>query len=326
MRIVNGLHSESIKLRPRVVAVGAFDGVHRGHQSLLTYLCRRAYEEGAESAIFTFEPIPAEVFRHSGHGGLRLTLRDERNALFERQCADLAIIADFDETFRNMSARDFARDVLVGVLGTKVLVASERHTFGRHAEADVRRIAELGSELGFRVEVLGTVALLGGVPIASTRVRRVLWEGDVAKAATLLGRPYSLCGTVVRGRGVGRTLGFPTANIAIPPAKLLPADGVYVAFAYADDLPPTPAAVNIGPAPTFGVAERLVEAHLIGADVDLVDRNVCLGFVERLRDAVKFEGKEALKAQIGADIATASEICSRYGAFDAFECPNCGLT
>ena len=314
MRIVSGLNQEEIESRPRVVAVGAFDGVHRGHQLLLEHVCRRAHSEGIHSAIFTFEPIPAQVFRpREGKGGLRLTLVDERNELFQGGCPDLAVVANFDKAFRSMSAHDFARDVLVGILHTKILVASQRHTFGRNAEADVVQIRELGQELGFEVAVLDPFTVEDGEPVTSTRIRKLLWAGDVAEAARLLGRPYSITGEVRSGRGVGRTLGFPTANVDIPAEKLVPAEGIYAAFAEAEGLPPTPTAVNLGPAPTFEVHERLLEAHLItDQPVELVGRPLCVTFIERLRGVQKFDGPEALKTQIARDVAAVLEACARH--------------
>ena len=314
MRIVSGLNREEIEPRPHVVAVGAFDGVHRGHQLLLEYVCQRAHKEGVHSAIFTFEPIPAQVFRpREGKGGLRLTLEEERNTLFQGGCPDLAVVADFDRAFRSISAYDFARDVLVGTLQTKVLVASQRHTFGRNAEADVTRIKELGQEFGFEVAVLDPFTVEDGEPVTSTRIRKLLWAGEAAEAARLLGRPYSITGEVRSGRGVGRTLGFPTANVDIPAEKLVPAEGIYAAFAEAEGLPPTPTAVNLGPAPTFEVHERLLEAHLItGQPVELVGRPLCVKLIERLRGVQKFENPEALKAQIARDVAAVQEACAKH--------------
>jgi len=326
VRIVSGLNREEIEPCPHVVAVGAFDGVHRGHQLLLEYVCRRAHEEGVHSAIFTFEPIPAQVFRpREGPGGLRLTLEDERNALFQGRCPDLAIVANFDRAFRSMSAYDFTRDVLVGMLHTKVLVASQRHTFGRNAEADVTRIEELGQELGFEVAVLDPFTVEDGEPVTSTRIRKLLWAGEAAEAARLLGRQYSITGVVRSGRGVGRTLGFPTANIDIPAEKLVPAEGIYAAFAEAKGLAPTPTAVNLGPTPTFGVHERLLEAHLItDQPVDLVGRLLCVKLIERLRGVRKFESPEALKAQIAQDVTAVREVCAKHNP--TADGATCGLT
>ena len=314
MRIVSGLNRQEIEPCTHVVAVGAFDGVHRGHQLLLEYVCRRAHEEGVHSAIFTFEPIPAQVFRpREGKGGLRLTLVDERNELLQDGCPDLAVVANFDKAFRSMSAHDFARDVLVGTLHTTTLVASQRHTFGRNAEDDVTRIEELGQELGFEVAVLDQFTVEDGEPVTSTRIRKLLWAGEAGEAARLLGRLYSITGGVRSGRGVGRTLGFPTANVDIPAEKLVPAEGIYAAFAETEGLPPTPTAVNLGPAPTFEVHERLLEAHLItDQPVDLVGRALCVELIERLRGVRKFENPEALKAQIAQDVAAVQEACAQH--------------
>lgn len=262
-----GLDDPDLVKTDRVLAVGAFDGVHRGHQRLLRHVCRIAADYGVESAIMTFEPIPAQVFRPAGDRNIRLTLAQERRRELARHCVSTAVVVPFDEAFRNLSALDFARRILVDRLGVVALVASSTHTFGRHAEADVRRITELGMELGFEVHVLPPI-LVDGERINSTQIRRMLWDGNVEEAAHWLGRPYDLAGDVVHGRGIGTGLGFPTANLQPVAEKLVPADGVYACAARVEtsDHPPTdwvPAAVSIGNTPTIAAGPRVIEAHLI---------------------------------------------------------------
>lgn len=312
MRIFDGLEHADLQRTDRVLAVGAFDGVHLGHQRLLGHVCRTAREYGVESAIMTFEPIPAQVFRPEGPDNTRLTLRDERDRELIKQCVDTAVVVRFDEEFRNMRAADFARDVLVARLGVRVLVASKTHTFGRNAEADVRRIAEMGMEMGFEVHVLPPI-LVEGRRINSTEIRRRLWSGDVQEAARWLGRPYDLAGEVVSGRGVGATLGFPTANIAPHPHKLTPGDGVY-ACAARPEIPGAPAghwvpaAVSIGHTPTIGEADRRIEAHLLHVpDADFRPTSLRLLFLRRLRDQYKFPDRNALAAQITRDVEDVRE-------------------
>jgi riboflavin kinase / FMN adenylyltransferase len=309
MTLYDGLDDPALQRRERVLAVGAFDGVHRGHQRLLGHVCRTAADYGAESAIMTLEPIPAQVFRPAGPGGLRLTLAAERGRELARHCVASAIVARFDDHLQGLGALEFARDVLVRRLGVTVLVASKTHTFGRHAEADVQRIAEMGMELGFEVHVLPPI-LVEGQQVSSSQIRRRLWGGEVGEAARLLGRPYDLAGEVVSGRGVGTGLGFPTANLAPAPEKLVPGDGVYACAARLERAagetgPWLPAAVSIGMTPTLGDgAGRLIEAHLLGGDPgELNGRTVRLLFLSRLRDQAKFPDVAALSAQIGRDVA-----------------------
>ena len=313
MVIYNGLDAVGLEPRPRVLAVGAFDGVHRGHQRLLGHVCRTGAEYGIESAIMTFEPIPAQVFRQRGADGMRLTVRDERERELARQCVDIAVVTDFNQEFRDLRAEDFAREILVRRLGVVALVASKTHTFGRNAEADVQRIAELGMELGFEVHVLPPI-LVDGQRINSTDLRNRLWAGDVEGAADWLGRPYDMAGEVVSGRGVGRQLGFPTANLQPHAEKLIPADGVYACAARVEGEPGQeavwrPAAVSIGHTPTLGDGGRLVEAHFLESpEAELAGATVRVLFLRHLRDQERFADTGALSAQIARDVQTTREV------------------
>jgi len=312
VKVIYGLASPELRPRPRVVAVGAYDGVHRGHQMLLDVACEAAAIGGCESTALTFEPIPAEVVGRAGSRSLRLTLLDEKLELLEKQHIGTVVVVDFDEQFCNVRARDFARDILADRLGTHMLVASETHTFGRGAEADVRMMQQFGHEFGFEVHILPLFSGNGARSISSSHIRRLLWEGRVEHAAGLLGRPYSMRGTVVPGRGLGNQLGFPTANLQVPEAKLIPADGVYAAIACWENQPGAlvsasgirgaAAAVSIGVAPTFGPSQRLVEAHILDASPSLEGRSLELHFVSRLREQQKFPGAELLSVQIARDL------------------------
>jgi len=307
MRIYHGLDCPQMPRVDRVLAVGAFDGVHRGHRRLLGHVCRIAHEYRVESAVMTFEPIPAQVFRPAGAHNVRLSLADERARELRGQCLETAVVIDFDQGFRETTAERFAREILVERLGVIALVASKTHRFGRNAEADIHRITALGMDLGFEVHVLPPI-VVDGKRINSTQIRERLWAGDVVQAAEHLGRLYDLAGEVVGGRHLGRELGFPTANLSCAPEKLVPADGVYACAARVetpdrDPGPWMPAAVSIGCTPTVGCGDRFVEAHLLaGEDLDLVGRCVRLTFIERLRAQEKFADLDALVAQIRRDV------------------------
>jgi len=314
-----GLDDPNLVRKDRVLAVGAFDGVHRGHQRLLRHVCRIAADYGVESAIMTFEPIPAQVFRPGGARNIRLTIAEERRRELDRHCVSTAVVVPFDDAFRNLSAFDFARRILVERLGVVALVASSTHTFGRHAEADVRRIAELGMELGFEVHVLPPI-LVDGERINSTQIRRMLWEGNVEEAARWLGRPYDVAGVVVRGRGIGKQLGFPTANLQPAPEKLVPADGVYACAARIEapgqpDSQWVPAAVSIGNTPTIAAGPRLIEAHLLTDEPPSLEGTcVRLLFLRRLREQRKFPGRDELAAQIARDVQATRDVFAESGS------------
>jgi len=315
VKVIYGIDSPQIGAEPRVLTLGAYDGIHRGHQSLFDVVAEVAAETGGVSTALTFEPIPAEVFSRQGSHNIRLTLLDEKLEQLAAQNLDTVIVAQFDERFRNISARDFAQDIIKGKLNTQVLVASETHTFGRGGQADIHMIRQLGEELGFAVYILPLFTVDGGRHVSSSRIRQLLWQGCVQEAAELLGRPYSIRGRVVSGRGVGRQLGFPTANLQLPEAKLIPADGVYAAVARwegcdegavaAGGIKGCPAAVSIGTSPTFGRLPRAVEVHIIGAEVELEGKSLEVHFIARLRGQRAFVDMKLLAAQIRQDLEDA---------------------
>lgn len=317
MRVISGRDNLQLSPTPRAVAVGGFDGFHVGHQYLLTHLCGLAWERGFESSLLTFEPIPAEYFAPPGGPPKRLTTREERVTLAAALCCDLMVILDFDAAMAAESARDFCREILVEKLNVKLLMASSTHTLG-HERAGLDQIAELGRELGFEV-VAAPILSLGDLRVSSTEVRRLLAEGHVEETAALLGRRYHFSGRVVSGRGIGRELGFPTANLAPPANKILPADAVYAGLAVVEEGPAElvgrlwPAAVSLGNAPTYGLTERLVEAHLLTAEaLELSGTTLRLEFVRRLRWQQKFATPEALQAQIAQDVSETQRLCAAH--------------
>ncbi len=300
------------KLPPaeRAVVVGAFDGLHIGHQYLIHRTCAEAAAGGLEATVLTFEPIPEEVLAPAASAGMRLTVADERLDILKDLCVDRVVVIEFDERFSALSAEAFARDVLDGHLNTKVLLAAENHAFGSGAEADINVIARLARQYGFQ---LITVPLLklDGMRVSSTEVRKYLREAHAEEAAALLARHYSLRGTVVAGTGRGRRLGLPTVNLGVPPNKLIPGSAVYAGLADGPALRrqigaeavPCPAAIHIGPQPTFDGGHNTIEAHIItDHDLELLGSQLDLSFVRRLRFVRKFAGAEALKAQIARDV------------------------
>jgi riboflavin kinase/FMN adenylyltransferase len=282
-----------------VVTVGVFDGVHRGHQCILDRLIAAA--AGRPAAVVTFDPHPRAVLGPPKAHRL-LSPIDERIELLRRWPLAAVAVLRFDRSIAQLSYVEFVRDALVGRLGVRHLVLGFDTRLGNDRAGTPERLVELGTELGYTVDRVDAVAI-GGELVSSTAIRHALDAGEVEGAARLLGRPYRVGGAVVRGAGRGRTLGIPTANLDVPEAKLVPANGVYAGWAHARGAP-WPAAINIGVAPTFAATgSRTVEAHLVGVDADLYGERVELDLVCRLRAEQRFPSPAALVAQIRADIA-----------------------
>jgi riboflavin kinase/FMN adenylyltransferase len=291
---------------PLAVAIGNFDGVHLGHRRLLDEARARAARAGggARSAVLTFTPHPARLFAPERAPSLIQSL-ERRLELCAQIGIDIAIVQPFTREFAAVPADDFVREVLARTLRARDVIVGYDFSFGRGRAGDVRRLAELGRELGLGIEVVPPVAV-DGVTCSSTAIRRLVGEGRVVEAAALLGRPVEIQGVVVRGAGRGRGLGFPTANVR-PDAELAPAVGIYAARARILDGPlagqTRPAALSIGTNPTFTqTGTATIEAYLLDFDADLYDRSLRLEVVERLRDEEKFASIEALMAQIQRDV------------------------
>lgn len=303
MRRVVGLEALTEPLARSAVTIGKFFAVHRGHQALLRATVEAARQADALAVVLTFDRHPAEVLRP----GTRLPVfasLEERLDLIAAEGADVTVVAHVDADFLAQEPEDFVRAVLVDRLSTVELLASDNFRFGRRARGDMQLLAALGAEHGFRCTSIPPV-LEGGERISSSRIAACVEAGRVAEAAQLLGRPYHVPGTVVRGDQVGRQLGFPTANVATPEGRLLPADGVYLARVRdcrSSDPVGSPALVNLGVRPTRGGRERLLEAHLLDYAGDLYDHPVHVLFLDRLRDEQRFPDLDALKAQIGRDV------------------------
>ncbi len=299
-----GLENVPPSRRARAVTLGAFDGVHRGHHALLEVARATALEMGAETAVLTFEPTPVEVFGRLGRPDVRLTVPEERRALLEQRGVDTVIVAAFDEALRQTPPEQFVRDILIGIVGASSVIASETHTFGRGGQGNMADLMRLGCDLGFAVRVLPLVGT-GNAPVSSTRIRELLWAGQVEEANALLGRRYSCRGRVVPGQGRGRQLGYPTANVDVPPPKLMPAEGVYAGYAIRESTGESwPAALVVGPSPTFRNDDdrRRLEAHLLDFSGDLLGESLTITFERFLRPQTRFDLEEGLIAQIAKDL------------------------
>ncbi len=290
---------EEVNLQNSWLTVGVFDGVHLGHQQIMKKLTAGAHANDAPAVVLTFDPHPVSVL--SGHEIKCLTLPDERASLLGQLGVDVVITERFTRELSQVTAYDFMAR-LTRELGLKHLLVGYDFALGKGREGNAARLTEIGSELGYHVEVIPALSDESGV-ISSTAIRNLIELGNVAEAARLLGRPYSLHGPVIRGDGRGRTIGVPTANLAYPREKLIPPKGIYACWAYLHDRQYL-AAINIGTNPTFTPEKQTlnVEVHLLDFDEEIYGEDLRLEFVAHLRDELKFDSVDALLEQIWKDI------------------------
>ncbi len=299
-----------------VVTIGAYDGVHLGHQAVLRLVRELATVRGHEAVCLTFDRHPAEVVRPESAPKQLTNLDQKVELLAATGYVDRACIVVFDEARSREPAEDFVRDVLVARLGARLVIVGADFHFGHRRHGNVRLLEQIGAELGFEVLGLGLVPIEGepsGLPYSSTEIRRLLGEGRVRQAAALLARPprfHEVRGVVEVGDRRGRELGFPTANVAVPARTCLPADGIYAGIYVDADGVPRPAAISLGRRPTFyeHADVSLLEAHLLDFDGDLYGQQARVRFVEHLRAEQRFDSVDALVGQIADDCARAREI------------------
>jgi riboflavin kinase/FMN adenylyltransferase len=297
--------------REPAVTVGNFDGVHRGHQALVAAAVAEARLLGGTAIALTFDPHPSRVLSPDRAPRALMTVEQKAEILDALGAERLAVLP-FTRELSHESPEDFARLVLEEALAARVVVVGSGFRFGHRRSGDVALLTALGRRMGFRVVAMDPV-LHEGAPISSTRIREALARADVEAAAELLGRPFFVDGTVVRGAGRGRTLGIPTANLDLV-NETLPGRGVYACRCHgrgAGEPGPWDAVVNVGRRPTFGGGETTVEAHLLDYEGDLYGRTLRVEFWELLRDERSFRGPEALVAQIRDDIAHARTVLAR---------------
>lgn len=304
MRILRDLPSFPPELRPSVAAFGAFDGIHLAHAKILDTAVERARALGVSAVACTFDPHPTAVLRPEKAPAPIATLEENLARIAERGL-DATLVIPFTRDFSRMEAETFVDEALVRTLGAREVVVGFNHTFGSGARGTAVLLRELGARHGFVTHVLAPLQV-NGLTVSSSAIREALRDGDVEQARAFLGRPYSLTGTVRRGAGRGRTLGFPTANLK-PDRPLVLAAGVYAARARWESRQ-AEAVVNIGYRPTFEESEYWVEAYLFDFAGDLYDRALTLDFLCRIRAEMKFPGVEALTAQVRADMAEARRL------------------
>lgn len=295
--------------RRSVITIGVFDGVHRGHQVIVSEAVRRARALRVPAVAVTFDPHPLSVLRPD-RAPLLLTTIDRRAELLGDVGIDHVVVLPFDQELSHLSPRSFVEETIVGGLNASEVVVGVDFRFGHQAAGDVAMLRELGDALGFAVEGVGLVGD-GRERWSSTGVRRRLADGDVRGAAAILGRPHRVDGPVVRGDARGRDLGYPTANLAIADGIAVPADGVYAGrLSLLGDDGRTGrtlgAAISVGTNPTFEAVQRRVEAHCLDVDdLDLYDRRVGVEFIERIRPMIAFDTVDELVARMADDVTVA---------------------
>jgi len=288
---------------PSVVAIGMFDGVHLGHQEVIRQARAIASERNLPCTVFTFVSHPRMVLRPD-HPVPLLTTWDSKRCLLAELGVDTVVGAQFTPAFSELSARDFVERILVGQMRAKHVVVGYNFAFGHGQEGNGEMLKALGSEFGFEATVVSPVEF-NGASVSSSRIRKLLATGHVGDANALLGRPYTLTGTVVTGDQRGRLLGFPTANLAVDESKLLPAYGVYAGQALWTEEGETfqePCVVNLGMRPTFDPPQLRIEAHLIGWSGDLYGKRLTVSLQHRLRSEMAFKSVDQLVAQIRQDV------------------------
>lgn len=298
---------------PLALALGNFDGVHRGHQLLLQQCQAECVVNNWASAVLLWDPHPAQVLGNNNRSLKYLNTVTQKNKLLEALGIQYLFYLPFDIQIAALSPSEFVRRYLLDLLGVKKVFVGFNHTFGHHGEGTPALLQKFGRKMGFAVSVTEPVRIDGEI-VSSSLIRQKLMEGDIPKAAELLGYAPVLEGKVVPGKQRGSGMGFPTANVAVPEEQLLPSLGVYAAFAdYAGRS--YPAVLNIGANPTFNSERVTVEVHIPGLNQNLYEQYLSIKLIKKIRDEHKFDSKEELSNQIACDLATSRRILQEYGDY-----------
>jgi riboflavin kinase/FMN adenylyltransferase len=308
MELVRGLHNISRRHQGCVLTVGNYDGVHLGHQKMIGVLKSRAAELHLESTVLVFEPSSKEFIDPEG-APPRLTRWREKFVALRALGVDRLVTLRFDEYMRAMTPECFVAELIVEALSTKHMVVGNDFRYGCNAVGTIDSLRTAGEARGFGVEQIAPF-VFDGVRVSSTAVRERLGASDFAGAARLLGRPYRMLGRVVRGRELGRTLGFPTANLRLMRAKP-PVRGVMAVRVFGIEPTALKAVASLGTRPTVDGTDMWLEVHVFDFAGDLYGREIEVEFVAKLRDEVKFDSLDALTVQMRSDAAQAREILSK---------------
>lgn len=297
------------KAHATVITIGTFDGVHIGHKKILERLINSAKLLEIESTVLTFFPHPRMVLQQDSNIKLLNTI-EEKEMILSNLGLDFLIIHPFSKEFSRLSAIEFVRDILVNKLNTKKIIIGYDHRFGRNRNADINDLRNYGTTFDFNVEEI-TAQEIDDVSVSSTKIRKALAEGDVSKANSYLGYNYMLTGIVTKGKGLGRQLNFPTANIYIKEDyKLIPKNGVYAVKAQLNSSTVF-GMMNIGYNPTVNGTEKTVEVHFFDFNKDLYGKKIQVDILDRIRDEVKFDSLDDLKNQLAKDQETATSLIAK---------------
>jgi riboflavin kinase/FMN adenylyltransferase len=294
------------------VSVGVFDGVHLAHQRILGELVRQSKAEEGQSLLVTFDPHPQAVLRVGAVTAFLLTPTEEKLALLGKTDLDGTAVLPFTDTLAGLGPDAFIEGILIKRCPVRKLVIGYNHAFGRERSGNVRILEQLGRRHGFEVQVESPM-LLGGEAVSSTRIRNLLSNGRIPEANRLLGRPYAIIGRVIRGKGLGRGFGFPTANVQIDnEAKLIPQNGVYAGYVRVRG-EEHKGLVNIGNCPTVGTFDRGIEVYILDFNSEIYEESIQFDFAERLRDERKFESVRSMIGQMKKDRIAALNLPTRQG-------------
>ena len=308
MELVRGLYNISQRHRGSVLTVGNYDGVHLGHQQMIGALKARAAQLRSAATVLVFEPSSKEFIDPEG-APPRLTRWREKFLALAALGVDRLVTLRFDECMRAMTPRCFVDELIVGKLGTRYMVVGDDFRYGSNAGGTIDSLRTAGQAHGFGVDQMAPF-VVDGVRVSSTAVRERLELGDFVGAARLLGRPYRMLGRVVQGRRLGRTLGFPTANLRLMRRKP-PLWGILAVWVHGIDSRPLPGVASLGTRPTVNGTEPLLEANVFDFSGDLYGRQLEIEFVAKLRDEVKFDSLEAMTVQMQIDAARARDLLSK---------------
>ncbi len=291
-----------------VVTIGTFDGVHIGHQKIIKRLIKTGEQFGLKSVILTFFPHPRMVLQKDSNIKLINTI-EERHRILNDLGLDYLLIKEFTQEFSRLSAEDFVKQILVDKLHARKVIIGYDHRFGRNRNADINDLKKFGEAYGFEVEEISAQDI-DDVSVSSTKIRTALQEGDIAKANAYLGYSFMLTGVVAKGKGLGRQLNYPTANIQIAEDyKLIPKQGAYIVSSKINDNTFF-GMMNIGTNPTVNGRQQTIEVHFFDFDADIYGETIQIDLLQRIRDEQKFESVEALKTQLSLDKQTALHFIS----------------
>ena len=297
MKIIKNLHDYSQKT-PLALSIGMFDGVHHGHQTIIKNLNSAAQNKDLESAILTFWPHPRTVFNPNDDLKLLNTI-EEKTYLLEKNKVQHLFLKEFDEEFRNLTGEEFVKQILIDKLNVKHLIIGHDHTFGKNRSGDFNLLQKMSSEYGFEVVQVEAVDFQDR-HISSTQIRNALMNADITAANEMLGYHYSVSGEVVHGKKLGRTIGYPTANISVNPLKFLPKKGAYIVDAFVKNQQ-FKGMLSIGTNPTVDGKSLSVEVYILDFDSDIYGEAISVNFREFLHEEIKFESLDQLIERLDED-------------------------